>query len=505
MDNTVNNTKKRKFNFGLGEIGNESRTRTAGIQMIVGFMTMNMLVLVLIIALMSIRTERVMKDRTSEMVAGLNEQICASIDAFSTKIKSSVGMLFLEESYYTYDPTLTLGSVDNVTEAKMSAALSTYSSVENYMDFCIVYPYGHTVGVLSDTTWSAYGNSLYDDMASALGNKTERWMMGPKEGYDALYYLHRMNENAIVVASVSNEVLNNLVADSLNAGGISVYLTNENLVVQHTNGSLDACGSYLNTGIYKLVKKDGGVASSRLYIVCTQAISNGWFIVSAIPYSYVIESLSSAKSFMMIVGVVIFVLMMLFTVLMSRKIIGTVNQTVDKLDVKSQTDLLTGLLNKKSFEEIVDMTLDGNFDRNTYVLIFMDVDNFKGVNDRCGHDIGDEVLRSFSQTIDSVFRDDDIKGRLGGDEFCVLMKMPHGTTEEDTINTINEVCGRFRDALHKKATTGRQSMPAVTSSMGAAMSLATGDDFETLYRRADTALYHSKHKGKDTWSIYGEE
>jgi len=205
------------------------------------------------------------------------------------------------------------------------------------------------------------------------------------------------------------------------------------------------------------------------------------------------------------VGIVVLIVVSIFSIWMTRRILIHVNRTVGKLDVKSQTDLLTGLLNKKSFEEVVDVTLSENFSTNGYALIFMDVDNFKGVNDRCGHDIGDDVLRSFSHTISSVFRENDVKGRLGGDEFCVLMKLPQGSTKQEMTDTVNDVCNRFREALHRRGAMGRQSMPAVTSSMGAVISTDNNDTFEELYHKADTALYHSKHKGKDTWSIYGEE
>ena len=133
----------------------------------------------------------------------------------------------------------------------------------------------------------------------------------------------------------------------------------------------------------------------------------------------------------------------------------------------------------------------------------MDIDNFKSVNDRCGHDVGDLVLKSFSHTIETVFRETDIKGRLGGDEFCVLMKM---TEEESKLlqEHVEEVCRRFIDRLHRKANSARQSLPAVTSSMGVAIWEGNSEGFEELYHKADTALYASKKRGKDTWTIYGQ-
>jgi len=501
------NTKpKRRFNFGLGEAGNEERTRRPGIYMVCGFTFMTLVMIAVLTIIMTIRLDNVVREQTTRFVSSINSQVADNVNHRMETIEHNVNMIFANESYYTYDPTLSLGSVDAVTEAKLASDLTVYASLGEYKDFCIAYPYGHTVGQLSDVTWGNYGTNLYESMSKILGSNTQCWVSGPGTDYTLLYHLHRINENAIMIASVDMSKVRDLLDVEKIVDGMDVYLINNSLVVQACTAGDNEVGSYLKSGVYRLADREGKVKVSRLYLVCTTEIaSSGWFVLTAIPFSSITANLFSTKVSIYIIGVVIFIIAIVFTILMTRKIILTVNQTVGKLDVKSQTDLLTGLLNKKSFEEIVNITLAENFDQSGYALVFMDVDNFKGVNDRCGHDVGDDVLRSFSHTICSVFRDDDLKGRLGGDEFCVLMKLPHDCTPEEMSTRVKDACSRFRDALHKKAATGRQSMPAVTSSMGAVISTETGESFENLYHKADTALYHSKHKGKDTYSIYGEE
>ena len=497
--------KKWRFNFGLGEAGNEERTRRLGIQMICGFAAMTLVTISIITSVMLVRINNAMRNQTTQIMAVLNDQIATTISSQIDTVKGNVCMIFGTESYYKYDPTLTLGSVDAVTEAKLASDLAVYAGLAEYQDFCITYPYGHNVGQISDKTWGYYGNNFYSEMSALLGDKSEIWTTGPGNNYDSFYYIHRLNDNAIMVASLAKASVMSLLENTSAIAGTSIYVVDDSLIVQATNGDQNEIGSYLKSGVYRLTKRDGGVQISRAYMVCTSELSNGWLVVSAVPYTNITSELNPARVFVVIAGITMLVLTIAFTIFMTRRFINSVNQTVGKLDVKSQTDLLTGLLNKKSFEEIVDLKLSENFDQAGYAMVFMDVDNFKGVNDRCGHDIGDDVLRSFSHTISSVFREDDVKGRLGGDEFCVLMKLPHGASESEMHETINDICGRFREALHRKGTTGRQSMPAITSSMGAALSTSNEDTFEVLYRKADTALYHSKHKGKDTWSIYGEE
>lgn len=501
-----NNKSKRRFNFGLGEAGNEERTRKAAIHMICGFTLMTLLMIAVITIIMTLKLDNAVRNQATSFIDIYNDEVADNVSLYMQTVEKNVGMIFGNESYYTYDPTLALGSVDAVMEAKLAADLSVYSSLGNYIDFCVAYPDGHTVGQLSDKTWGYYGADLYDSMAKVLDGGNESWLSGPGNSYDILYYLHRINENAIMIASVSMSEIDAIFKLETNSVGMDTYLINNAFVVQTSTAGDGEIGSYLKSGIYRLADRDDKVKISRLYLVCTTAIAgNDWYVLTAIPYSNITAGLLATKLSIIIIGALILVLAILFTILMTRRLIKNVNQTVGKLDVKSQTDLLTGLLNKKSFEEIVNLTLAENFDQSGYALVFMDVDNFKGVNDKCGHDVGDDVLRSFSHTIGSVFRDEDIKGRLGGDEFCVLMKLPHDCSPEEMSNRVKDVCSRFRDALHKKAATGRQSMPAVTSSMGAVISTAAGETFENMYHKADTALYHSKHKGKDTYSIYGEE
>lgn len=494
---------KRKFYFGLGEAGAEARTRKPGIQMIIGFTSMIIIMMVLMLLIMNLKINSVIQERTTELVDSLNKQTANTIELIMDRIERNVNMIFSNELYYKYDPTNSLASEDEVIEAKLASDLATYATMEDYLDFCVVYPYGHTVGQLSDKTWNGHGMQLYDDVAAILNISNECWASGLGGDYSILYYFHRLNNNALIIASIKMDRISSILTTDTAGLELDTYLVNNSLVVQATTADPSEVGSYIKSGIYRLVSRDNKAKSSRLYLACSAKIDCDWLVVSAIPYSNLTNQLHSARMFILGISIALVIFATIFTIWMTRRILMAVNQTVGKLDVKSQRDLLTGLLNKVSFEEIVGLTLEENYDNNRYALVFMDVDNFKGVNDRCGHDVGDEVLRSFSQTIDSVFRAEDIKGRLGGDEFCVLMKLPYGSTEEEIKTAINDVCGRFKDALHRKAATGRQSMPAVTSSMGAAIN-NEHDSFDDIYHRADTALYQSKHKGKDTWSIYGE-
>ena len=193
----------------------------------------------------------------------------------------------------------------------------------------------------------------------------------------------------------------------------------------------------------------------------------------------------------------------LLTVAFSLKMSNPVNDMVDVLNKKAHVDLLTGVLNKRSFEEYTENAINSAESSDIYALILLDVDNFKGVNDTLGHAYGDKVLANIGVILRSVFREGDYLGRLGGDEFCVFLKMSavnSGSASNFTIKKCEQICSAFHNNY-----TGDDNSYKISASVGTALFPKNGKTFSELYKCADTALYQSKHKGKDTYTIYTEE
>lgn len=155
---------------------------------------------------------------------------------------------------------------------------------------------------------------------------------------------------------------------------------------------------------------------------------------------------------------------------------------------KSKRDLLTGLYNKKSFEEEVKNAIATRAANNFSVLMIFDFDNFKYVNDTFGHQIGDEVLKAFSSILRRAFRTQDIIGRIGGDEFMVYM--PDLT--EEFLSRSDRISQEILNEL-KALEVG----PAARFSCSIGIGTDNTDyDFQRLYNLADGALYQSKENGK---------
>ena len=159
----------------------------------------------------------------------------------------------------------------------------------------------------------------------------------------------------------------------------------------------------------------------------------------------------------------------------------------------SKTDPLTGVLNRRSFQEQIILHL---ISEETSALLIMDIDNFKIINDYLGHDAGDKALKALADALTSSFRSMDIIARLGGDEFIVLLNnMQMG--DESILQRI----AVFKQKLHSIVES--RSLPDISVSIGIAYS-DSKKDFDTLYKNADIAMYKSKENGKDRSTFYSE-
>ena len=163
----------------------------------------------------------------------------------------------------------------------------------------------------------------------------------------------------------------------------------------------------------------------------------------------------------------------------------------EKLEQLSRTDPLTGLLNRRSFEEISAKEYS-RFARygETYSLLMLDVDHFKSINDTYGHNIGDLVLKMLADDCVAHLRSNDVVARWGGEEFCLIL--PH--TGRDVAVGIAE---KLRKAIARSALKVRGSEVSVTVSMGISEVQTADENHATVLERADNALYDAKAAGRN--------
>lgn len=168
----------------------------------------------------------------------------------------------------------------------------------------------------------------------------------------------------------------------------------------------------------------------------------------------------------------------------------------EALENLAYQDTLTGLANRAYFIGKLKLAIDQAAELHKSVaLIFIDLDNFKVINDSLGHKTGDEVLRVVSRRISSCLRENDVAARLGGDEFTVLID------EVDSIEQVKSIAGRILSSLKSPIKLDEREV-FVNSSLGIALNPSDETDPETFLRNADLAMYSAKEKGKGCFVLY---
>lgn len=171
-------------------------------------------------------------------------------------------------------------------------------------------------------------------------------------------------------------------------------------------------------------------------------------------------------------------------------------ETEYQLSLLAHYDPLTGLANRlRLWEEADSQILAAKRQREGLAVLFIDLDNFKQINDSMGHEAGDLLLQEVALRLRSAVRESDCVARLGGDEFVLLL--PNVQTAEDVSAITNKIWAEFA-----KPVMIENHAIMVGLSMGVSLYPDDGQDAKTLLRCADSALYHAKSEGRNNMQFY---
>ncbi len=170
----------------------------------------------------------------------------------------------------------------------------------------------------------------------------------------------------------------------------------------------------------------------------------------------------------------------------------------EKMLYQAHFDELTGLPNRfLSLDRLSHMLSKVERDKQFVAVLFIDLDDFKKVNDTLGHETGDKLLKHAADRLRSILRNSDTVGRLGGDEFIIILGGLDDATNARPV--IEKVLAQFRQAF---IIDGRKML--LTASIGVAIYPTDGDSPSQLLKSADSAMYHAKARGRNTYSFFTE-
>lgn len=217
----------------------------------------------------------------------------------------------------------------------------------------------------------------------------------------------------------------------------------------------------------------------------------------------------SKRNTRILIGAVLAAMAAMIMVL--RHLLMQIKEMQDKLSTRAHYDAVTGLPNRAYLIEYLE-ELRRDDKKVPFALCFIDLDNFKQVNDVAGHDAGDELLKRIGAYLgrhpgstreSRVFRPAagrlNVAARIGGDEFIIVV--PHIDTPEAAAGVANDILEGFR----KQQIDDHIQKFNVGMSIGVALYPSQSEDYNVIIKYADIAMYHAKKSGKDTYRIYNDE
>ncbi len=279
-------------------------------------------------------------------------------------------------------------------------------------------------------------------------------------------------EHAFFVTAGSRLILADSDASMV---GTTLSAEHESMLYQNVNRLLDTG----KPGQYDIL------GDESVYFVNITAIPDtDWYFITCMNRNEVLKDLWGIEFPMLLIAVIASVLLFFLTSLFSKE--------MSSIRTKARLDPLTRLLNREGFEELVRMALAERPGQG--LMMIMDMDNFKLINDQLGHPVGDNVLRKFSSILENYFnRNKDIVGRLGGDEFAVFVGRDISTKETEGM------LKKFISIVHQNFDSEYPDQK-LSASIGVGLA-ANNNTYELLYQNADKALYEAKWNGKDRFQI----
>ena len=280
---------------------------------------------------------------------------------------------------------------------------------------------------------------------------------------------------------------------SYNVGALNQMLFNDfytksGEVTEKTMKSAKANIKKQKSGILVLKEKN-----AMSYLAYEPLHINNWMLCYLVPQSKAQEEFQFIGNKEVILFAVIGVGVITFFILIFQR----TSMKQKKMREIASRDGLTQLYNKAGTEQRIKEWLHSDRSKAGAVLMMMDVDYFKQINDTYGHAVGDRVLYKVGHLLKSSFRENDIVGRIGGDEFLIFMEGI--TSEEFAVRRMENLQQYFRELPIEEL-----EEHTLTCSMGAAFMPKDGTTFGELYKHADEALYTTKRNGRDGFRIYHE-
>lgn len=447
-------------------------------------------------------TNKILSTKISALIGANSRQLEMNINNYLDTVETTSALIFSDEEYYKYDPIST--KLDEYSQIKREESIAyrlvDLDLMENFCDFAIVYSNGRTVGLTSTGTTGLFGTEeLYMQFSSCIVDKKKQdvWIYGFAGLNDRMYYVKRLNPNAILVTSFYVRELSSAFDYPEQLEGMEICLVDDNYTVMYSSNT-DLIGSRQNQRVIDVVEGKIDKDSSD-YFVNVNTCENGWRVICSVSKDIIFKDVLKIRNYAISMSVLFAVVFILGGLFIINKLTKPMDKSVSNLEEEATTDRLSGLYNKLAFQDVVSKKLGSVVFGTPQIFVMCDMDNFKTINDTLGHAYGDDVISRMGHLLHDNFGSKYIIGRLGGDEFAMYMSSDEKDIEETVLQTSKDMEVMFK-AFDEEFAEEKKQIP-ISLSIGITVQ---GDErrFNNLYTNADSALYKSKHGGKNRYTYY---
>lgn len=484
------------------------------------------------------RSGRAMQQTVSDLIAANSRQLELNINSYLERMETISTLLFSDEGYYQYDATDEgIEDYDKVkSEETIKDRIVDIGLMENYSDFGIIYSDDHKVGWISHGTQDLFPEGgIYDGFSQYIVNpkKNDGWCFGINGSSDRMYYIKRLNSNAILVSSIYTRELASVFIYPEQLKEMTIRLVDQDNTIMFSSADGEI-GEKLPEEIAREIEngygqpEDSGKAEeaqtdtaqtdttladteqmsvsssiiSEDYIINSNVCTNDWRVVCSVPTKIILEENLKLRQFTLRVSISMAILFVLIGLLLITRLSRPMDGMVTSLQERAEIDKLSGVMNKATFQESVEGRLAESVDNRVMVYVMLDVDNFKQINDKLGHAYGDQVIIRMGKLLRRLYDRETMIGRLGGDEFALFTDCID-VDKEEVVNAAKEqmeqVLSDFLEEFEKE-----REQCGVSLSAGVYVTEDREAGFKELYERADAALYVSKQSGKSQYTFSEE-
>lgn len=454
------------------------------------------------------RSSNVVQDKISTWIEADNRQQMLNINSYIEEVEETTALFFSEDSYCEYDATD--GEMEEFDKIKQEEAIvnriQDLGMMNNFCDFGIVYADDHGLGWISNTTYAMFPEGgMYAAFAGKIGKEqaSSAWVFGFQDNYDRMYYIKRLNDNAVLIAAIYNREFATVFEYPDELKDMTIRLVDEKQKIIYSSNA-EEIGGDLEASLQQFTSTGSNFSVTMDERLLTVNISdNHWYVVTSVPQEVILKELRQQRLYLLLFTTGVIILVLVIGVWLMRRITNPMYTVFASLKRKAEYDTLSGVLNKSSFEEIAGAALSKGEQAGSSVMVIVDMDNFKQVNDKQGHAYGDKVITRFGRLLNQMYGDEVIKGRIGGDEFALFMQ--YSISDRDIVeNRVSSDLKLLLELFGKEFEEERESC-RVSLSAGIYIAAEEQESFVQMYKRADCALYRSKRGGKNRYTFYTDE